>query len=100
MWASLIARLASMMQSQIGRWVATAMLAVGIGVATNTVITGPGMDALMDTIQAQTDGGSALRAAALNWFAFFNMDKAITMVMSAYASRASIRAGRAFLVKR
>lgn len=97
MWGGLLKGLGNLFQSKIGQWITAALLALGIGIATHQGIIEPALDEALDYIQA---AGSDAGQVAMQWFAFLNMDKAITIVLGAYASRAALRAGKAFLTKR
>lgn len=93
LFSMLGAMLSRLVSTQLGRWIMAAMAWLGITWATNQAVTEP----LLANVQAYFSG---IDSEALTWFAFFNMDNAITMVLGAYATRASIGMGKLFLAKR
>ena len=101
MWSRLMAALDGAFKSKSGQWFAALLAAVGIGLATHTVVVGPALGELVDYLQSLTGSVSGVYgAAAIRWMAFFNIDIAITMVASAYSARAGIRAARVALTKK
>lgn len=93
----LLKGLANLFQSKLGSWIAGAMVFLGIGFATQQAVIEPAIDQVQGYIQS---AGSEAGAVAMQWFGFLNMDKAITMILSAYAARAAIRAAKVFLTQR
>lgn len=100
MWLRLVAAFAKMIQSKVGQWFAALMVALGIGMATNTLVMGPAISELKDMMVNTNGGGGQLGTVALNWLGFLKFDIAVTMVISAYAARHSIRTAKVFLTKR
>lgn len=82
-WAAMIAALGWLVRSQIGRWVAIALTALGIQFAMTEGV----MDPLIAYISAQAGGGVG---AATEWLGFFNVDRYITLILSAYAAAAAM----------
>lgn len=92
-FGALVAAIGRLFATQLGRWIAAAMLWLGIGFATQAAVAGPGIE----YFQSILTGGSGV---AVDWMAFLMFDKALTMVLSAYATRATISAGKVFLARR
>jgi hypothetical protein len=82
-WAALTAALGWLVRSQIGRWIAIALAAIGIQFAVTEGVMYP----LIDYIASNASGGVG---AATQWFGFFNVDRYITLILSAYASAAAV----------
>src|SRR4051812_33175259 len=76
--------------SQIGRWIVSALLFLGLELGTQKAVTGP----MLAYMQSATSG---LPASAVGWLAFFNVDRYITIIMSAYATAG---VGRVLLKRR
>lgn len=101
MWDKMVAALGRGIKSKGGQWFAAVMASLGLAVATQTIVVAPALDSLMDYMQSVTSSGSGqFMLAAVQLVAYVEFDKAVTMVMSAYAARASIRAARAYLTKK
>lgn len=82
-WAALTSALGWLVRSQIGRWLAIGLTALGIQfVATEALL-----DPLIAYIQSNV-GGSA--GAATAWLGFFNVDRYVTLILSAYVAAASV----------
>lgn len=88
-WAAGTAAFGWLIRSQIGRWVMIALAAVGIQFAITEGI----MDPLIQYITSQAGAGVGEATA---WFGFFNVDRYVTLVLSAYAAAVSVE----FVVKR
>ncbi|SKB73716.1 DUF2523 family protein [Luteibacter sp. 22Crub2.1] len=65
--------------SRVGQWVLTGMLFLGIKFTAQKVVTEP----LIAAIQQHVSG---LGGGIIAWLAYLNVDVAITIVLSAYAS--------------
>lgn len=74
-----IAAMGRMFSTKIGGWVATAAMALGIGLVTNEAIMQP-------AIQAVQSAAAGVPGTALAWAGVLNLDKYITIVLSAYAA--------------
>lgn len=85
-WAALTAALGWLVRSQIGRWIAIALAAIGIEFAVSEAV----MDPLFDYINANAGAGVG---AATAWFGFFNVDRYVTLILSAYAAAAAVGFG-------
>jgi hypothetical protein len=95
--AAIVAGFARLFASRIGQWVTAALVFMGIGLASHGVLVQPLLDQVQDIAQ---DAGSSTGSIAVQWLAFLNFDKAITMIFSAYAARAAVSAGKVWLAKR
>lgn len=100
MWVRLVAALGRGLKTKGGQWVAAVLASLGLGIATQTAVTGPAMDELLAYMQTLTSGSGEYLAVAVQMLAFCNFDKAVTMVVSAYGARAGLRAARAYLTRK
>lgn len=86
---ALVAWIGEMLLSVVGRLAVTALLSVGIGLATHAVVKaanfGPRIQALL---------GNA--GVLVDWVGFFGLDQAITIILSALAARAAVSASKAY----
>lgn len=86
--AWVIAGLARLFASRIGQWVTSALVFLGLELATSQVVVAP----LLAQIQAVA-GGVGTGAV---WLGFFNIDRYITIILSAYA----VGAGKSAILRR
>lgn len=77
--AWIAAAIASVFSSQIGRWCVSLLVFLGLELGTQQVVVGP----LITYMQGATSG---LSGDAVQWLAFFNLDKYITCILSASAT--------------
>ena len=70
--------------SRLGMWVVSALAFLGLQFAVHRVAVQP----MMEHILSVTSG---LSAEAVQWMAFFNLDKYISIIVSAYAVSAGTR---------
>jgi hypothetical protein len=96
----LTAAFSRMIQTKAGHWIVALLLALGLGFATHAAVVTPALDTIREMLVTNNGGGGTLGAAALQWMGFLNFDKAITMILSAYGARATLRGAKAFLAKR
>lgn len=75
----LVAAFGRLFATRIGGWIATAAIALGIGLVTTEALMGPAM-------QAVQSAASGVPAAALQWAGVLHIDKYITIVLSAYSA--------------
>ena len=73
-----------LMATQLGRWVLQGLLFFGISFVSNKIVSG----AVTPALQAAFSG---IGGNALAWIAFMNADRALTIVLSAYATVAATR---------
>ena len=90
---ALLAGLSRLLGSRIGQWALQLLAFFGLGFAAQQYAVAP----LLAQIQSYASGAGG---EAVMWMAYLNFDKAITMIMSAYAARATLQGARAFLTKR
>ena len=85
----LMAALSKLFTSRLGMWIASAMAFFGLEWATNEVV----LDPIVDQIRAlmSSTGGDAI-----GWLAFFNVDRYLSCIVSAYA----VAAGKAVFLRR
>lgn len=93
MWGPLLAALSRLISSQIGQWVAAAMVWLGLSWATQSAVVAP----LIDQIQSVAQGTSG---DALQWLGYLKFDVALSMLFSAVAAKYALMGARAVLVKR
>lgn len=82
-----------MIASRVGTWVVAALLWFGLSIGTTQLVVEP-MIAWIEGLMGQLPGDAA------QWVSFFNLDLAVSMILSAYAARASVGGLKAKLVKR
>ena len=70
--------------SRAGQWLLTALLFLGIQFGSQKLVVEP----LLSSIQSSFGG---LSAGTVAWMAYLNVDRAITIVLSAFASAAGSR---------
>lgn len=87
--AWLVAGIARLFASRMGQWVTSALVFLGLEMAVREVAVGP----LIGQIQSIATG---LAGDAVGWLAFFNADRYITIVLSAYA----VGAGKSVMLRR
>lgn len=100
MWANLMAAIGRTVKTKGGQWVAAVLAALGLGLATQGIVTGPAMDSLLEYMQGLTSGTGEYLTVAVQMLAYCNFDKAVTIVVSAYGARAGLRAARAYLTRK
>jgi len=76
------AAIAWVFSKKLGQWIVGAMVFLGLQFAVNTYAVGP----LLDQIKSIANGAGG---DALGWIAFFNLDKYISIILSAYATAAT-----------
>jgi len=77
--AWIVAGLSWLFEKRIGQWIVSALVFLGLELGTQKAVTGP----LLSYMQSAT---GSLPAEAAAWLAFFNVDRYITIIMSAYAT--------------
>lgn len=86
--AWLVAALSAVFASRIGQWVVSALVFLGLELAVTSFAVEP--------ILNQIKGVASGVGDAVGWLAFFNLDKYITVILSAYA----VGAGKAAFLRR
>lgn len=92
--ATILAWLSRLMMLKLGVWIVGAMVYLGIYFGTQTFLVGP----LIDQAEAYAIG--TLAGPVAQWAAFLNVDKFITMVLSAYTAAGAISATKMALFRR
>jgi hypothetical protein len=82
-WQAATAAFGWLVRSQIGRWLAIGLAALGIQFAVTEGVMTP----LIEYINANASGGVG---AATVWLGFFNVDRYISLIVSAYAAAAAV----------
>lgn len=82
-WGAATSAFGWLVRSQIGRWLGIGMIALGIQFAVTEGV----MDPLIQYVTSNASGGAG---AATAWFGFFNIDRYITLILSAYAAAAAV----------
>jgi hypothetical protein len=89
----LIKYLGRLFSSRLGAWLASALLAFGLSWTTQKF-------AIQPLLASITGAASGMGGTAAAWFGYLNVDKAITIVLSAYATKQGVLGAKAFLAKR
>ena len=89
-----------LLMSRLGLIIASAMLWLGINLATVNLVLEPLIDQLRGFADSTGSGGGSLYAAARAWAGVLRFDQALTMVISAYVTKHAVMAGRLYLFKR
>jgi hypothetical protein len=82
-WSAATAAFGWLIRSQIGRWLAIGLTSLGIQFAVSEGVMTP----LINYINANASGGVG---AATVWLGFFNVDRYISLIISAYASASAV----------
>lgn len=82
MWAPLLAALSRLFSTRIGQWVLSALAFLGIQWAAQKFA----VDPILDLIKGAFSGAPATIVA---WLGFLNLDRYVTLVLSAYAIAAA-----------
>lgn len=90
---ALLTALAWLFRTQAGRFVTELLVWLGIGLAVNHVVVGPALEYVRTQI-GNVDGNIAA------WLGIANVDKGISMILSAIATRAGVSAAKVFLARR
>lgn len=85
----IIAGLSSLFASKIGQWCVSALVFLGLELATQSFVTAP----IIGQIQSIATG---LPGDAVGWLAFLNADKYVTIILSALA----VAAGKSAILRR
>lgn len=93
MWAPLLAGLSRLFGTRVGQWILSAFAFLGINFMTQTFAVTP----LLNQIKASINGAPG---DILAWVGFLNVDKYVTLVLSAYATAAAAGALKMRLAKK
>lgn len=92
--AAVLAWLSRLMMLKLGLWVVGTLVFLGLYFGTQELFVEPLLDQVRDIAQGNITGVLA------EWVAFLNVDKAITMVLSAYGTAGSVAATKVALFRR
>lgn len=84
-WAILSAVLGRLVATRLGFWIAAALATLGLQIAVQSFAVGPAID----LVQTRFAG---MPSDLLAWVAYLNVDKFITVVLSAYTAAATLSA--------
>lgn len=94
--ALLVSVLWKVFRSQAGTFIVAAMTWLGIAWGTQKMVVQPAIDALV----AYAGGIGSAAGSVGQWAGVLNVDKALTMIISAYVARNTIQAAKMFLKRR
>ncbi|MBB6183286.1 DUF2523 family protein [Oleiagrimonas soli] len=83
---ALIALLGKMMSTKLGRWIAGALVWLGVGFATQTAF----HYALTDWV---ADGWAGIPADLAAWLSYLNVDAAVSLILSGYVAGWAVKNG-------
>ncbi len=93
MWGPLLAGLSRLMGTRLGQWILSALAFLGINFLTQEFA----VDPMLNKIKATFAGAPGDIVA---WLGFLNVDKYVTLILSAYATAAATGALKARLTKK
>jgi hypothetical protein len=99
-WGPLIVGLGYLLKTRIGLFIATAFVWLGINWGTLNLVMGPTIEMLEGFATNVGTGSGDFYVAASGYLGILNMDKAITMIISAVVTKHTLLQGRLFLFKR
>ncbi|MCU1145202.1 DUF2523 domain-containing protein [Stenotrophomonas maltophilia] len=82
MWAPLLAGLSRLFGTRVGQWILSALAFLGLNFVAQEFAVTP----LLDQIKGSINGAPG---DILAWLGFLNVDKYVTLVLSAYATAAA-----------
>jgi len=80
--------------SRLGAWIVAGLVYLGVYLGTQNIVVEP----LLDQIRAYGEGAPS--GAVAEWMAFLNIDRSITMVLSAYAAAFAVSSAKVALYRR
>lgn len=92
--AMILAWISRIMMIKAGIWVIGALAYIGLYFGTQSFV----VDPLIDQVRAIAEGSTT--GAMAEWVAFLNVDRAITMILSAYVTAGGINATKVALFRR
>ncbi|MFC6838834.1 DUF2523 family protein [Xanthomonas theicola] len=98
-WPQIIRGIGWLFKSRIGLFITSAFVWLGINFGTIKFAIEPAIDQLKAFAQSGAPGGQ-LGQTAMQWAGMLNLDKALTMVVSAIIAKHALMQGRLFLFKR
>lgn len=97
--APVIGALVWTFKSRIGLFIASALAWAGLTYGTSKIVIQPTLDLIEAKLQGMGSGGD-LGQAISAWMGVLQFDVAVTMIMSAYATKMAVGATKVFLAKR
>mgnify|MGYP002717121764 CR=1 FL=1 len=100
--AAIVAAFTHMFRTKLGMFVVGAMLWMGINFASMKMVIEPAITVLLDYANPGSIGsGSAgeLAMMAVAWLGVLNLDRAVTMIVSAVITRHAVQQAKLFLTK-
>jgi hypothetical protein len=98
-WPQVIRGIGWLFKSRLGLFISSAFVWLGINFGTIKLVIEPTINQLKQFSQSGAAGGE-LGAIAMQWAGMLNLDRAITMIISAIVAKHAIMQGRLFLFKR
>lgn len=100
-WGPLVVAFGYLLKTRMGFIILTAFTWLGINFTTIKLVIEPAITLLQGvTENVGTGGTSAFAAAAAGYMGIMQMDRAVTMIISAVATKHLVTQGRLFLFKR
>lgn len=84
--------------SQLGRWIVSALVFMGISYGTQKVLIAPAISQLTTMMNGGPAG--SFGAAALNWMGVLRFDQAVSMLAAAVTTKMGVQNARMMLTKR
>lgn len=85
LWAVLSSVLGRLVSTRLGFWIAAALGTLGLQLAVQQVAVGPAIDMVQTNF-------SGMPSDLVAWVSYLNVDKFVTIVLSAYAAAATLSA--------
>ena len=98
-WPQIIRGIGWLFKSRIGLFITSAFVWLGINFGTIKLALEPAIEQLEQFAQSGAPGGE-MGQQAMQWAGMLNLDKALTMIVSAVVAKHAIMQGRLFLFKR
>lgn len=86
--------------SRIGLWIASALLWLGINFTSVKMVIEPTANLLKGYTSGMSGAGGMYGAIAMQYAGMMNLDRAVTMIVSAYITKQAITSGRLFLFRK
>lgn len=100
-WGPLVTGIGLLLKSRLGLFIASALVWLGINFTTIKLVIEPAITMLEGLTQnVGTGGASDFAAAASGYIGIMQMDRAVTMIVSAVITKHAVMQGRLFLFKR
>jgi hypothetical protein len=99
-WSPLVVGIGVLLKSRMGVFIASAFVWLGIAFTTNKLVLQPAIAALEAYSAGGAVGGGEFGAVAIGYLGVLNFDIALTMIISAVATKHLASQGRMFLTRR